>query len=219
MTSWLGAGPFDTNPWASPNCSILFTDIAAFGDPIRTDHDRGVVRTVLYQVLLETFAESNLSWENCHHADRGDGVLTVVPPSLPTVSIVDPLLALLAAKLKRHNRQANDPIRIQLRAALHVGPVAVDPHGLSGQSIIHTARLLNAPMLTYALARTTADLAVIASTYVYDAVIRHGPGLVDPTTYQRVEFEVKESKMTAWIHLAGNNTESIHWLHSASRTA
>ena len=43
----------------------------------------------------------------------------------------------------------------------------------------------------------------IASDHVYDSVVRHAAGLVDPTTFRRVRFQVKESKITSWIHLAG----------------
>ena len=128
---------------------------------------------------------------------------SIVPPTVSTLWLVDPLLALLAAKLKRYNRQAGDPVRIQLRVALHVGPIFRDAQGLCGQSLIRAARMLDAPALRQSLASTGADLAFIASDHVYDSVIQHAAGLVDPTTFRRVRVQVKESKITGWIHLAG----------------
>jgi hypothetical protein len=202
------APPLDTittprPPRAPLNCSIFCTDVAGFGDPRRDDDDRRVVREALYRILWEAFEASNVPWALCRHEDRGDGTLTVVPPTVSTVSLVEPLIAQLAAKLKRHNRQAGDPVRIQLRVALNVGPVLPDAAGLGGYALIQTARILDAPVLKDALAATGADLGFIASAHVYDTVIRHTVGLVDPTAYRRVRVSVKESTITSWMYLAG----------------
>jgi hypothetical protein len=191
--------------WPPLNHSIFVTDIANFGDPRRDDDDRRAMRQALYRILREALEASNVPWPSCLHEDRGDGVLTIVPPTVSTVSLVDPLVALLAAELKRHNRRAGDPVRIQLRAALHVGPVFQDDTGLCGQALIHAARMLDAPVLKHTLAATNADLAFIASAHVYDTVIRHAVGLVDPAAYQRVRFQVKKSKSTGWMYLAGGS--------------
>jgi len=121
------------------NCSILCTDIAGFGDPRRDDDDRRVIRAALYKILRDVFEASNLPWDMCVHEDRGDGTLTVVPPTIPTGPLVDPLVPMLASRLKRYNRQAGAPVRIQLRAALHVGPVAPDADGLRGHAQIGRA--------------------------------------------------------------------------------
>jgi CRP-like cAMP-binding protein len=189
--------------WAGRNCSIVLTDIAAFGAEDRDDFDRQTVRRRMYELLRDAFEWSGVSWAAGYHEDRGDGVLIVVPPTVPTASIVDPLVARLAASLRRHNRQSSDAVRIQLRLALNVGPVTPDGEGVSGESIIQTARLVEAPVLKEQLAGTAADLGVIVSPFVYETVVKHGPGYVDPAGYQRVDCRVKESAVTAWMHLAG----------------
>jgi CRP-like cAMP-binding protein len=194
--------------WAGHNCSILLVDVAAFGDTGRDDDDRRVVVHNMYEILRHAFDASDVPWEQCHREDRGDGALIVVPPGIPTISVVDPLLAWLAAALRRYNHQASAPVRIQLRAALHVGSVTSGPQGVSGEAIIQAARLLEAPVLKERLSETGADLGFIASSFVYDNVIKHGPGYVDPVTYQQVEVQVKESKLNAWMHLAGAITEA-----------
>jgi CRP-like cAMP-binding protein len=193
---------FGVTPGLPLNCSIFVTDVAGFGHPRRNDDDRRVVRDNLYRILREAFEGSGVPWGSCLHEDRGDGTLTVVPPTISTMSLIEPLLPLLAARLKRYNRQAGEPVRIQLRAALSVGPVHVDPQGLSGQSLIDAARMLDAPVLKGSLATTGADLAFIASHHVYETVIRHTPGLVDPASYRRVRVQVKESKITGWLYVA-----------------
>jgi hypothetical protein len=182
---------------------VFFTDIANFGDPRRDDDDRRVVKDALYEILQESFEGAQVPWSSCVHEDRGDGVHIVAPATISTMPLVDPLLPLLAFKLKRHNRRAAEPIRIQLRVALHIGPVLQDVQGLSGHALIHAARMLDAPILKDSLAATKADLAVMASTHVYDTVIRHSPGLVDPAAFRRVRYQVKEAKITSWMYLAG----------------
>ncbi|MBX6769107.1 MAG: cyclic nucleotide-binding domain-containing protein, partial [Actinomadura rubrobrunea] len=187
---------------AGQNCTILYTDIVRFSGAHRTDDDRLVVRRVMYDLLRGALEESGVPWEPCHHEDRGDGALVIVPAEIPTRCVVDPMLALLTARLHRHNRDADKGTRFQLRVALHVGPVVPDEQGVSGLAIIQTARLLDAPVLKDWMDRTQADVGVIASTYVYEFVIAHAPGLVNPASYQRVTCKVKDAELTGWMHLS-----------------
>ncbi|HEX6468299.1 MAG TPA: Crp/Fnr family transcriptional regulator [Streptosporangiaceae bacterium] len=192
------------------NCSIFYVDVAEFGALHRDESDRQVVRKRLYEILRQVFDRSGVRWDVCHHEDRGDGVLVVVPPELPTRSVADPLLALLAAELRRHNRRASAAVRIQLRAALHVGPVTWDGEGVNGDAIIHTARMLDSPPLRRALRMARADLAFMASDYVFDTVLRHSPGLVDAREFAPVRFALKESQITAWLQVASSDPAAAH---------
>ena len=185
------------------NCSVLFTDIAGFGDPERNDSDREVVRMALYEILRSALDASGVPWHACYHEDRGDGVVIVVPPTIATVRVVDPLIPELAGQLRQYNRRAADVVRIQLRAALHVGPVGMDAEGLTGQALIVAARLVDAPVLKERLATDQADLAFAASAYVYDHVVRNCVGRVDSTAFEHLELQVKESHISAWIHVTG----------------
>ena len=187
--------------WNGHNCSIVLVDITAFGRRDRNDDDRRTVRNAMYAILQEACEHSNVPWLACHREDRGDGALIIVPPSTPTKSVVDPLLARLAAALKHHNRQAAPATRIQLRVAVHVGPVVSEPQGVSGEAIILAARILEAAKLKKELARTGAHLGVIVSAFVYESVIKHAPGYVDPSQYRQLRFRVKESTLAAWMYL------------------
>ena len=40
--------------------------------------------------------------------DRGDGLLLIVPPDVPTAQVIERLVTVLPAMLKRHNRAYND---------------------------------------------------------------------------------------------------------------
>ena len=185
------------------NCSVLFTDIAGFGDPKRNDGDREAVRKALYEISQSALEASGVPWADCYYEDRGDGTVIVVPPTIATVRVVDPLIPELASRLRQYNRRAGDVVQIQLRAALHVGPVGRDAEGLTGEAIIVAARILDVPVLKARLAADQADLMFAVSDYVYDHVIRHCVGQVDSATFEHVDYQVKKLRISAWVHLAG----------------
>jgi CRP-like cAMP-binding protein/tetratricopeptide (TPR) repeat protein len=190
--------------WREPlNCSIVFTDVAGFSDPVRNDGDRGVVRAAMYEILRSCFDAAGVSWAACYREDRGDGAIIVVPPTISTQRLIDPLMAELAGRLRQYNRRASEVVRIQLRVALHVGPVGRDSEGLTGQAVIAAARIVDAPVIKARLAAEQADLIFAASDYVYDQVVRNCGGRVDPVAFEHVECQVKETLVSAWAHLAG----------------
>ncbi|WP_395109377.1 cyclic nucleotide-binding domain-containing protein [Actinomadura sp. SCN-SB] len=190
-------------PLAGQHCAVLFVDVAGFSAPHRNDQDRREIRRVLYVLLEEAFERSGVPWGACHHEDRGDGALIVVPAGIPAGLIVHPLIGRLSAALARHNRGAREPVRIRLRAALDVGPVTADRHGVNGYAIIRAARLLEAPALKTRLNGSSAPLGFVVSDQVYDSVVRHAPAPVDPAAYIRAQVTVKESRLTAWTYLPG----------------
>ena len=190
--------------WREPlNCSIVFTDVAGFSDPVRNDGDRDVVRAAMYEILRSAFEASGVPWAACYREDRGDGAVIVVPPTISTHRVVDPLVAELADRLRQYNRRASEVVRIQLRVALHVGPVGKDAEGLTGQAVISAARIVDAPVIKARLAAEQADLIFAASDYVYEHVVRSCDGRVDPAAFEHMECQVKESHVSAWVHLAG----------------
>jgi CRP-like cAMP-binding protein len=184
-------------------CSVLYTDIAGFGDPERNDGDRRAVRMALYDILQSALETSGVPWAEAYHEDRGDGAIVVVPPGIPTMRVVDPLIPELASRLRQYNRRASDVVRIQLRAALHVGPVGMDDEGLTGPTVILAARIVDAQVLKERLADAQADLVFAVSSYVYDHFVRDCAGRVDAGSFEHVECQVKKSRVSAWIHLAG----------------
>ncbi|GAA4053968.1 cyclic nucleotide-binding domain-containing protein [Actinomadura miaoliensis] len=208
-----------TPAWASQNCTILFADIAGFADADRTDDDRLVIRRVMWDLLREALEQSNVPWDACHREDRGDGALIVVPPEIPTAAVVDPMLARLAAGLRRHNRSSVAARTLRLRLALHIGPLTLDQHGVTGSAVVHTARLLDVPAFKQWQDETQADLAFISSPPVYESVIAHGPGLINPSAYQRVHSKVKDQQLTGWMYLSGAATSSTTNSSTGSFTA
>jgi class 3 adenylate cyclase len=104
----------------------------------------------------------------------------------------------LQAALEEHNRVCPDSARIQLRVAINVGPVTSDRMGVSGEAIIVAARLVEAPAFKDAMNESDASLGIIASPFIYDSVIRHGPYLEG---YSKIPVQVKELRTAAWMKL------------------
>ncbi len=181
------------------NCTIVLSDVAAFGALTRNDDDRLIIRK---ELLAMTYAAlPGDLWDACRCEDRGDGLLLVAPPSIPTTKVVECVLAALPGALRRHNRTYGPAARIQLRLAVDVGPVVSDPLGVSGEAIIRTARLLDAQELKKGVAEKDANLGVIVSSFVYDNAIRQCGGSVDPADYRKVHVQVKETSAFAWMQL------------------
>jgi CRP-like cAMP-binding protein len=180
------------------NCTIVRTDVTAFSGHTRSAEHRRLIRQAnlrMTQLSLQSIEES-YSWE-----DRGDGLLIVVRPDIPTLTVLESLLTGLPPELKRHNHMYADAARIQLRIAIDVGPVVSDSAGISSDSIILASRLVDAHELKAAIRSRDADLGVIASEFVYGAAIRDDNALVDPTRYVRVEVNVKETNTYAWMKI------------------
>jgi hypothetical protein len=190
-------------PLTGENCTVILSDVVGFGARTRTDEDRRVIREALYSMTHTALQDlpDIWSWD-----DRGDGLLTVVPPVVPTAKVIAHLHKELPAALEEHNRAHRDSARIQLRVAIHVGPVATDTLGASGEAIIVTARMVEAPRFKEAMDKGRAHLGVIASTFIYDSVIRHDLGL---TGYSQVQVDVKESRLQAWMKLFGDDGSTI----------
>jgi len=186
-----------SKPLNGENCTVFLTDVVGFGARERTDSDRLLIREVLFrttQAVVEGMPDALTE-------DRGDGFLTVVPPDISTAKVIDQMLKEMPAALELHNGTQRESARFKLRLAVNVGPVATDIAGVSGEAIIVAARLVEAPHFKEAVAGSTADLGVIASPFVYEAVIRHGQDHRYVASYSPVPVEVKESRTTAWMKL------------------
>jgi hypothetical protein len=180
------------------NCTVLRTDVVAFGALNRNDRDRRIIRRASLEMMQVSLG---YLWDSCIPEDRGDGLLIVVPPMIPTTKIMERLDWELPRELRLHNRTYSESVRIKLRVAANVGPVTGDLLGVSGEAIIRTARLIEAPVFKEAMASADAGLGIIVSAFIYETVIRHAAGLMDVDEYEEVHVNVKESSMPAWMRL------------------
>ena len=87
-----------------------------------------------------------------------------------------------------------------MRLAVHAGEVHRDGYGMVGTAINVAFRLLEAGDLKQALANSPGLVALIASGWFFDEVIRHTLAS-HPETYRQVRVVVKETDESAWIRL------------------
>jgi hypothetical protein len=186
--AWPGRRPQLLN---GESCTVVLSDVVAFGASARNDTDRLIIREALFNMTHAALRgiPSGWSWD-----DRGDGLLMVIPPSVPTASVIAQLVEELPPALERHNSTHPAATRIQLRVAVSAGPVVSDTMGVSGEAIIVSARLVDAPVFKEAVANSTASLGVIVSAFVHETGI-------DQAGYAQVQVKVKELSMPAWIRL------------------
>jgi effector-associated domain 2 (EAD2)-containing protein len=173
----------------------------------RTRPNLGVLRAGMYDSVRGAFAEAGIPWEECFRQDGGDSILVLVDSLVPKGAFAGELLRALLAALCAHNEKHDPEEQIMLRMALHAGEVAYDDHGVNGPAIIHASRLRDAPALKQAQAESSGALAVIASEWFYEDVIRHNPAY-EPTAYQQVPVQVKETNTVGWIRLPGQEPQA-----------
>jgi tetratricopeptide (TPR) repeat protein len=185
--------------------TIFVVDVEGFGNNARgTNPIQEAVRTALYRVLRRAFEAANISWEDCYQEDRSDGVFILVAPQVSKAPFVETLPQMLINALHQHNSNApRSEERIRLRMALHAGEIKHDPHGVTGPSIIRAFRLIEAPALKEALARTPGVLALIVSDWFYEEVVQNSSG-GNASRYRAVTVKVKETTTQAWICVPDN---------------
>ena len=179
--------------------TIIAVDVEGFGDRRRTNRNQVAVRDGLYGAMGEAFGQAEISWADCHREDRGDGIFILVGPEIPKSVFAETLPSALVAALCRHNGGHPDPERIRVRMVLHAGEVIFDQHGATAASVNLAFRLLECGPVKAALAASPGVLAVIASSWFFEEVVRHSTA--DPAEYHAVPVAVKETTTTGWICL------------------
>ena len=178
--------------------TIVVVDVEGFGDLSRTNAHQVAIRAGLYRAMREAFGRVGISWDECGHEDRGDGVFVLVPAEVPKGLLAESLPSALVTALRAHNAAHPGPERIRLRMALHAGEVHYDEHGVTAASVTLAFRLLEAAALKAALAGSPGVLAVIVSSWFFEEVVRHSSAA---PVYRPIEVAVKETTTTGWICL------------------
>ena len=177
---------------------MILTDVVEFGAPDRSDQDRTLIRLEGLKMMQATLGPL---WEDCISEDRGDGLLIVAPPQVPTGKIIECIHRELPGKLRSHNRTYSTHARIHLRIAVNVGPVTSDQLGMSGEAIIRTARLVEAPTVKKAMAATGCGLGIVVSEFVYETAVGQAGIFIETGEYQKVDVIIKEFRSPAWVRL------------------
>jgi class 3 adenylate cyclase len=184
-------------------CGLFAVDIVAFNARQRDDDIRLYVHKSLYEMLQVAFDRADVPWHACVRSDRGDGALVIIPPAIPVTGLVA-VPDRLRALVRRHNHVSSDAARLQLRVAMHIGPVHYDGHGFVGQDVNLLFRLLDARALKRVLSESGAEVALLASDAMYKHVILRQPALVDLALFRRLRMQVKETRTSAWAYTPGS---------------
>jgi hypothetical protein len=178
--------------------TIVCVDVERFGASDRKDFHRLDVRAGLYKALRGAVARSRVSWDDCEDEDRGDGVLMIAAPHVPTSRLVVRFPRALAEELEAHNRAADPESAFRLRVAVHAGEVLRDEKGVVGEAVNFTFRLLDADAARAALRGSPGNLVLITSNRVFEEIVRHHRD-GDPAAYRRVRVAEKETTTDAWL--------------------
>jgi hypothetical protein len=203
--------PAGTAAWSADGqvCTVLAVDIAGFTRTDRDDIIRRHLHEQLYRIVPEALEAAGVPWAHCHHEDRGDGLFVVVPPENSPKSLLALLPEQLATRIRTHNHVAGEAARMQLRAAVHVGPVEHDGHGIVSSDVNFLFRMLEARPLKQLLATSGAGLALAVSDYVYRTFVCRYPSIVFPGLFHDFRFQVKQTRDRAWAYLPGRPGEPV----------
>jgi hypothetical protein len=186
--------------------SILAVDIE--GSTQRTNPVKEELRGEVYRLMVEALYVAGIGSQHYDpFTDRGDGglVLLRAVDELPKPLLLSRLIPILASLLVAHNSGISlldQPRVLRLRAVIHAGEVLYDEKGPFGEDLDVAFRLLDAPRFKTHLKQAAVPLALIASDYIYQTVIRHGyDGLVEQEFLQLVTVNVGDQRRKGWIQL------------------
>lgn len=186
--------------------SILAVDIQ--GSTHRTNPIKEELREQVYRLVAGALGMAGIgSEQHGPFTDRGDGVLVLLRPTdeFPKPLLLSRLIPALASLLAAYNSAiplADQPRILRLRAVIHAGEVHHDANGPFGEDLDVAFRLLDAPRFKALLRDGTASMAVVASDYIYQSIIRHGyDGIDDEAFLPLVTVTVGFQRRRGWVHL------------------
>jgi hypothetical protein len=185
--------------------SILAVDIE--GSTQRKNPVKEELREQVYRLLLGALCAAGIDEAHCDpFTDRGDGVLVLLRPAdeLPKPLLLTRLIPALVGLLEGHNNSISPtehPRVLRLRAVLHAGEVHHDGNGPFGEDLDIAFRLLDAPRFKAYLRSAAMPLALVASEYIYRAIICHGYGGIDKEEFLPiVSVNVGDQRQRGWVH-------------------
>jgi len=184
--------------------AMLATDIAGYSAASRDQEIRLHMHDALYKMLGDALTAADIPWDACYHEDRGDGALVLIPPDIPAAGIIGPFPVRLRSMIRHYNHVSTEAARMQLRAAVHVGPVFSDAHGLVSDDITYLFRMLEARRLRRALDDSGAELAMAVSRYVHQTMVLRHPSLADPAQFTPLRGRVKRTSINDWLYIPGS---------------
>jgi hypothetical protein len=123
---------------------------------------------------------------------------------LPKPLLLSQLIPALARLLAVYNSSISptgQPRLLRLRVVIHAGEVLCDGNGFFGEDLDLAFRLLEARRFKAHLKSATVPLALIASDYIYQSVIKHGYDGIDDQEFSPLTVTVGEQRRRGWVQL------------------
>ncbi|GAB1511326.1 hypothetical protein [Actinophytocola sp. KF-1] len=187
--------------------TIIAVDVEKFSQRDAAHQRR--IHEALQPLVREAVEHCGLAWDECHHEDRGDGLLVLAPSAARGERLAECLPNELAGRLREYNHGAASGARIRLRVVVHAGDVARDAQGVAGPAVVLAFRLLDSEELRQALARSHGLLALITSAEFFQNVIAGHPA-ANPAVYRPVHVSNRGTETTGWISLPDNHPHRGH---------
>jgi len=178
---------------------IINLDVQESGQ--RSNPGQLVLRDVVHDVVGSAFTATGIDppWPP---EDRGDGVLLVLPATVPKKHMLGRWIEELHQALRERNSPLKEPIRV--RIGIHAGEVHHDDHGVAGTDVNVACRLASCDEAKGILRAAHAATAVIAvSDVIYQSVVRHGGPFIDPDSYRRHSLRTAEYDGFIWLYVPG----------------
>lgn len=188
---------------------ILVLDMERYST--RPDPVQRSLRAAMYDVFTTAFGQAGLNGHGVVTEDRGDGVLVLVPPTVPPVRLAGPFVRALDEGLREKAAYFGPGHALRLRLAMHQGLAAHDEYGWSGDAVNTASRLVDAQPLRDVLhAAELGHMAFAVSASVYEGVVRHGHRGVDPAAYAPLSFRTKHGeRIDAWVTVPGYSAPPV----------
>jgi hypothetical protein len=188
---------------------ILAVDIQGFGRLDRSNPARARMRAGLHRILGNAMTAAGIDPEHIAQTEYGDGVVVLLDPQVSKARLLHPLLPRLVSGLARYNRTAPDAARLRLRVVVHAGELLRDDHGITGEDLVLAFRLLDADAVRAHLLQTETDLVLVVSDVIYQGIVKHAYGGIEPTRFQPVWASAKETSVRAWLHVPDTGRNAL----------
>jgi hypothetical protein len=137
----------------------------------------------------------------------GDGFIAVTEADVDAVRLVGRFPDELNRILTVYNLDRVPEARIELRIAIHHGPVVVlEEKNYTGDAFNEVSRLLDSPPVRTALENAApAHLAAIISEPIFSSVVRTTFDSLSTASFAKVQAEItgKDYQRTAYVHVPG----------------
>ncbi|MFF7332675.1 hypothetical protein ACIQU5_02260 [Streptomyces sp. NPDC090306] len=182
---------------------IVLVDIEDFS--LRPETSQATLSEELYQVVPFALERAGLDPQCCSIADRGDGMLILIPASTSPTRLLREFPRGLHDALTEHHGKYNEEHRMRLRVGLHQGLVIRRGDRWAGNAVNDLSRLVDAaPVKGVLVEAVRAHLVLVVSDDVHRSVVLgHYPG-IDPAAYLPADFVTKhDERRRGWVTVPG----------------